>query len=35
VSAALPGGYALRGLGEQDAPELHPPIERNRERLAR
>lgn len=35
MSAALPGGYALRALGDQDAPELHALIEGNRARLAR
>lgn len=35
MSETLPGGYALRALGDQDAPELHALIERNRARLAR
>jgi ribosomal-protein-serine acetyltransferase len=35
VNAALPGGYALRVLDEQDLPELHALIEHNRARLAR
>ncbi len=35
MSAALPGGYALRALVSEDAPELHALIERNRARLAR
>jgi ribosomal-protein-serine acetyltransferase len=35
VSEALPDGYRLRTLSDQDAPELHALIERNRARLAR
>jgi len=35
VSEELPGGHRLRALGNQDAPELHALIERNRARLAR
>lgn len=35
MSEALPGEYQLRALNDEDAPELHALIERNRARLAR
>jgi hypothetical protein len=35
VSAALPEGYKLRALDEQDALELHALIEHNHARLSR